>query len=245
VHPDDLTDSIDLLEKHFNGELDFYECEVRMHHKDGHWVWVLDRGKVSTWSDDGKPLLMSGTHADITKQKQNEEKIFYLASHDALTKLPSLRLLKDRLHMSIELANRKQSLVAVLFIDLDGFKKINDTHGHDAGDAVLQEVAKRLLSCVRKTDTAARIGGDEFLLVITEFQHNDVVVSIAQQVISILAQPLPFNGVQLTVGASIGIATYQKNSDSADELIKRADKAMYVSKKSGKNKYSFANVEKS
>jgi len=245
VHPDDLNISGGLLDKHFNGELDFYECEVRMQHKDGHWVWVLDRGKVSTWTDDGRPLLMSGTHEDITKQKQNEEKIIHLATHDTLTKLPSLRLAKDRLLMAIESASRKHLLAAALFIDLDGFKNINDTYGHDAGDAVLQEVAERLLSCVRNTDTVARIGGDEFLLVITEFQHNDVAVSIAKQVINTLAQPIPFNRVQLTVGASIGIAIYPNDSDSADDLITQADKAMYVSKKSGKNKYSFTNVEKS
>jgi len=245
VHPDDLKVSGDLLEKHFNGKLDFYECEARMLHKDGHWVWVLDRGKVSTWTDDGKPLLMSGTHEDITRQKQNEEKIIHLATHDALTKLPNLCLAKDRLLMAIESASRKKSLAAALFLDLDGFKNINDTHGHAAGDAVLQEVAKRLLSCVRKTDTVARIGGDEFLLVIAEFQHTDVSASISKKVTSILAQPIPFKGVQLTVGASIGIATYPNDSDSVDDLIKQADKAMYVSKTLGKNRCTSSNVEKS
>ncbi|MBT3634777.1 MAG: diguanylate cyclase [Candidatus Marinimicrobia bacterium] len=245
VHPDDLKVSSDLLEKHFNGELDYYEFEARLRHKDGNWVWVLDRGRISTKTDDGKPLLMSGTHQDITRQKQIEEKISHLATHDTLTDLPSLRLANDRISMAIESAKRNQSLAATLFVDLDGFKMINDTHGHNAGDAVLREVAKRLLSCVRKTDTVARVGGDEFLLVLTEFQNNDLAASIAKKIINILAQSIPFERVQLTVGASIGIAIYPNDSDSADGLIKQADEAMYVSKKSGKNRYTFANTLKS
>jgi diguanylate cyclase (GGDEF)-like protein/PAS domain S-box-containing protein len=245
VHPDDLKISSDLLEKHFNGELDYYECEARMRHKDGSWVWVLDRGRISTKTDDGKPLLMSGTHQGITRQKQIEEKISHLATHDTLTDLPSLRLANDRISMAIESAKRNQSLAATLFVDLDGFKMINDTHGHNAGDAVLREVAKRLLSCVRKTDTVARVGGDEFLLVITAFQNNDLAASIAKKIINILAQSIPFERVQLTVGASIGIAIYPNDCDSGETLIKQADEAMYVSKKSGKNRYTFANAVKS
>jgi diguanylate cyclase (GGDEF)-like protein/PAS domain S-box-containing protein len=240
AHPDDLKKSGDLLDKYFKGKLDYYECEARMRHKDGHWIWVLDRGKISTRTEEGEPLLMSGTHQDITEQKQNEEKINHLATHDALTGLPSLRLANDRLSMAIELAKRKKILAATMFVDLDGFKSINDTHGHDAGDVLLQEVAKRLLSCVRKTDTVARIGGDEFLLIISDIQTKDIAESMAEKAIAIIAQPIPFNRVQLTVEASIGIAIYPNDSDSADRLIKQADEAMYVSKNSGKNRYTFS-----
>lgn len=106
----------------------------------------------------------------------------------------------------------------------------------------MQEVAKRQISCVRKTDTVARIGGDEFLLIISDFQSRDVVQSIAEKTIAIVSQPVPFKRLQLTVGASIGIAIYPNDSDTADRLIKQADEAMYISKKSGKNRYTFAKV---
>jgi len=243
LHPDDLKVSNELLEKHFNGKLDYYECESRMRHKDGHWVWVLDRGKTSIWSEERKPLFMAGTHTDISRQKHIEEKIRHLATHDALTDLPSLRLANDRLSMAITVSKRKQTLAAAMFVDLDGFKSINDTHGHDAGDALLQEVAKRLISCVRATDTVARIGGDEFLLIITDFESKDVARSIAEKTIKIVSQPVPFKRLQLTVGASVGIAVFPVDSDSADNLIKKADEAMYVSKNSGKNRYTFAKVQ--
>jgi len=243
AHPDDLEKSNELLEKHFNGELDYYHFESRMKHKDGSWIWVLDRGKVISWTEEGKPLWTFGTHQEITDQKLQEEKIRHLATHDALTNLPSLRLANDRISLAIESAKRKQLLMGTLFVDLDGFKSINDTHGHDAGDAVLREVAKRLVSCVRKSDTVGRIGGDEFLLVVTEFQNVDIAGSIAKKIINTLSEPIPFDGNQLTIGASIGIAIYPANSNSVEGLIKKADEAMYVSKKSGKNQFTFANSE--
>ncbi len=108
AHSDDLAESGELLEEHFSGELEYYECEARMKHRNGDWIWVLDRGKVSTWTEDGKPLLMSGTHKDITEQKRSEEKIRHLATHDTLTDLPTLRLAKDRIRMALATATRKK-----------------------------------------------------------------------------------------------------------------------------------------
>ncbi len=240
VHPDDLEDSNDLLEKHFQGELDYYASEARMRHRDGSWIWVLDRGKVTTWTDDGKPLLMSGTHQDITERKRAEEKILHLATHDALTDLPSLRLAQDRIIMAISRARRQKKMAAVMFVDLDGFKAINDSHGHDAGDLVLKEVARRLLSCVRETDTVARIGGDEFLVVLTELNAQDNAKLVAQKAIHTLTQPITCPEGTVQVGASIGIAFYPDNGKDPDSLIKQADEAMYEVKKSGKNAYNFA-----
>ena len=240
AHPDDLVESGKLLEMNFNKKLPYYECEARMKHKDGHWVWVLDRGQVTSWTEDGKPLLMSGTHAEITRRKNNEEQILHMASHDALTDLPSLKLAQDRLNMAISLARRNKYFAAVLFIDLDGFKSINDTYGHDAGDAVLIEVAKRLKSCIRDTDTAARIGGDEFLILLTELKASEDASEIAKKVIESISLAVSFKNRNLVVGASIGISLFPDHGDNVETLIKEADNAMYRIKKSGKNNYTFA-----
>ncbi len=244
THPDDLEVSNELLEKHFAGELDYYECEARMRHKNGDWVWVLDKGKVATWTKDGKPLFMSGTHQDITERKKFEERIQHLATHDALTDLPSLQLAKDRVFMAINTARRKKNLSAVMFIDLDGFKDVNDSYGHDVGDALLKEVARRLLSCIRKTDTVARIGGDEFLVTLAELQTSNDAVKIADELVQLVSQPFTFNGKKLIVTASIGIALCPDNGEDVEDLIKQADNAMYLAKDSGKNCYTFANAAK-
>lgn len=240
VHPDDLKVSGELLEKNFNEELDYYECEARMQHKNGEWVWVLDRGQVYAWTDDGKPLLMFGTHQDITERKQFEEKIQHLATHDALTGLVNLRVAQDNIQMALKRAKRNKTLVAILFIDLDSFKGINDNHGHDAGDYVLKEVAGRLVSCVRESDTVARIGGDEFLIVLSDLTVAGHAAEVANKGILSVSHPIDFKGAQLMVGASIGIALYPSNGDNPKLLLKMADEAMYATKKSGKNGYSFA-----
>lgn len=242
AHPEDLEKSGALLEQHFNGELEYYECETRMKHRNGHWIWVLDRGKVATWTDDGKPLLMAGTHKDITEQKEAEERIRHLATHDTLTGLPTLRLALDRIDMAVASAKRKNLYSAVLFVDLDGFKKVNDTLGHDAGDTILRETGERLLECVRHMDTVARIGGDEFLVVLTELNSREDAEKVAQKIVESISQPFAYDSHEPTIGASVGIAVCSGECDesNADKLIKMADEAMYSIKKSGKNGYAFA-----
>lgn len=243
AHPEDLKISSELLDKNFSGELDYYECEIRMRHRKGHWVWVLDRGKVSSWSDDGKPLQMFGTHQDITERKQFEEKIHYLATHDSLTGIPNLRVAQDRMLVALKRAKRTNTLVAVLFIDLDGFKDINDNYGHDVGDSALKKVASRLNSCVRESDTVARMGGDEFLIILSDVNSADQAKEVAAKSIQCISQPIKINGLQLVVGASIGIALYPLDGTSSEALFKVADNAMYATKNSGKNGYAFANEE--
>lgn len=244
AHPDDLKTSEDLLGKHFKKELAYYECEVRMRHKNGNWVWTLDRGKVATWTDDGKPLVMSGTHQEITQRKLAEEQIQHMATHDGLTDLPTLRLANDRLSLSLSIARRNKTMVAVMFIDLDSFKMINDTLGHAAGDSALKQVARRLFSCVRETDTVARVGGDEFLFIAAGLQNAENAALIAEKIIQVVSQPLILNGQQAAVGTSIGIALFPRDGDDVDRLIKLADEAMYEVKNTGKNGYSFFNTAK-
>lgn len=241
LHPDDLVGADALLEKIFNKEFAHFDHEARVRHKDGRWIWVLDRGKVVTWTANGKPLLVCGTRQDITGRKQAEEKIRHMANHDAQTGLPSHRLVRDRLVMAINQARRYNTGVAVMFIDLDGFKVVNDTLGHDAGDEVLKHVAQRLLACVRETDTVARIGGDEFLLIATEIHAPENAAQIAAKVIQYVSRPIMFNERPVAVGASIGIALFPDDGEDNDQLIKQADKAMYKIKNAGKNGFNFVN----
>src|SRR5664280_3547938 len=139
-----------------------------------------------------------GAILDLTERKHAEEQLQYLATHDLLTDLPSLRLAKDRLSVALNMARRYKKVVAMMFIDLDGFKDVNDTLGHDAGDYVLQQVAQRMLSCVRETDTVTRVGGDEFLIIATEINAPESAAQIAKKVIHLVSQPVSFKGQQAT-----------------------------------------------
>jgi diguanylate cyclase (GGDEF)-like protein len=142
---------------------------------------------------------------------------------------------------AINMARRYKKAAAVMFIDLDGFKAVNDTLGHDAGDYVLKQVAQRLLSCVRETDTVARVGGDEFLIIATEINSQDNAAWIAKKVIQLISKPVFFKKRQAVVGTSIGIALFPDHGDDMDQLIKLADEAMYKVKNAGKNGFSFVN----
>ncbi|MFT7460267.1 MAG: diguanylate cyclase (GGDEF)-like protein/PAS domain S-box-containing protein [Planctomycetota bacterium] len=177
---------------------------------------------------------------DITEQKLAEEKIRHQANHDELTGLPTLRLGKDRLSSAIALARRNKIRVAILFLDMDGFKEVNDTLGHKAGDQVLKEVAERLTLTVRGTDTVARLGGDEFVIVITEIAEEQGHVRAAIKIIDSLTQTMVIDGQNINISASIGIALYPEHGETTAELIQKADEAMYVAKNNGKNNYSIA-----
>jgi diguanylate cyclase (GGDEF)-like protein/PAS domain S-box-containing protein len=181
---------------------------------------------------------------DITKRKHAEGKVLHMATHDSLTDLPTLRLAEDRLSMAMGLASCHKEMVAVMFIDLDNFKAVNDTLGHNAGDYLLKQVAGRLLSCVRKTDTVARVGGDEFLLIASELHSSDDAAQMAEEVIRFVAQPVVIDGRSAVTSASIGIAFYPDHSENIDQLIKLADEAMYRIKNGGKNGFGFANTAK-
>jgi diguanylate cyclase (GGDEF)-like protein/PAS domain S-box-containing protein len=192
--------------------------------------------------EQGQTAGVVVTFADITERKKTEEEIQHLATHDLLTDLPSLGLARDRLSSAINMARRYKKAVALMFVDLDGFKTVNDTLGHDAGDYVLQQVALRLLSCVRETDTVARLGGDEFLIIATEINAPENASQIAEKVIQTVSRPIIFKKRQAIVGASIGIALFPDHGEDMNQLIKQADKAMYSVKNAGKNGFRFANA---
>ncbi len=236
THPDDLTKSEQLLQQHFNGDLAYYDCEVRMRHKNGHWIWVQDRGKVASRTPDGKPLMMYGTHQDISQHKQQEEIYRHGAHHDPLTDLPNRALLGDRLAQALQLAVREHTRLALMYMDLDGFKRVNDEHGHEAGDVVLQTLARRIQRCIRASDTLARIGGDEFVVLLQDVHDELAALQLAEKFNAEVRRPIPLpDGGEGHVSLSIGIAVYPQHGTSADELSEHADQAMYQVKKGGKN----------
>jgi diguanylate cyclase (GGDEF)-like protein len=163
-----------------------------------------------------------------------------MALHDALTGLPNRRLLMDRLSLAIAHARRNKSTMAVMYLDLDGFKQINDTLGHDAGDALLCAVATRLVSAVRQEDTVARLGGDEFVIALWELNHPDSVSSLVSKIIQTVSQPYSIDGRTLCMTVSVGIGIYPTHGEDVETLMKGADKALYEAKRTGKNDYRIA-----
>lgn len=366
IHPDDLKHSTELMRQHFSGDLPYYECEARLLHKDGRWIWVLDRGKVNTWADDGKPLVMSGTHMDITARKQSEiylqklstvveqspvsvvitdldarieyvnprftevtgysaaevigqnprvlqsgetskeiyaemwsrlnngqiwkgemrnkrkngevywesasispvldatgatthfvalktdisefkkyqQHIEQLAHYDVLTGLPNRALLAERLHLQMSQAIRRQKLLAVAYVDLDGFKAINDLHGHEAGDNLLVTISNRMKQTLRDVDTVARIGGDEFVVVLTDLSDIEEALPLLIRLLDSIGKPILVDQVKLQVSGSIGVTFYpQADEIEADQLLRQADQAMYQAKLAGKNRYHVFDAE--
>ena len=188
---------------------------------------------------DGRPVVI-GLGVNITDRKQAEERIQQLAYFDALTGLPNRRMLADRLAQALSQARRHERSLAVMFLDVDNFKKVNDTLGHDFGDELLKEVAARLATCVRSGDTVARQGGDEFIIVLAEIAQPGDAALVAEKIVAVLGQPVCVAGTCLDVTISIGIAVYPvSGSDDAQELMRKADRAMYAAKAAGRNGYRF------
>ncbi len=185
-------------------------------------------------------LLMDWVNEHAGQLAEQRDEIAHLANHDQLTGLPVWRLGKDRLEVALAAAHRTQQKVALMFIDLDGFKAVNDTFGHDAGDVVLVEVARRLQKEIRAEDTVARMGGDEFVVVLGRLEDDNHAAQIAARMIFSVAQDIAFEGRKLRVGSSIGIALYPENGNSVESLLLAADQAMYGVKRAGKNNFAFA-----
>ena len=176
---------------------------------------------------------------DITLRKSQEEQLHYLAIHDSLTGLPNRLLFNDRLKISLEQARRKNLKAGVIMLDLDLFKKINDSYGHTFGDKVLVETGKRLSGLIRKADTVARFGGDEFAVILGELKSVDCARQIAERIITAFNQPLQIEEQNLMVTASLGLAFFPDQADDPEELLKKADLALYAAKEAGRNSYRF------
>jgi len=249
IHPDDSARVKASLQAYLDGRTPTYVNEHRIRGKDGSYKWVLDRGMVVSRGDDGTPLRMIGTHADITERKHMEYLVQQLAYCDALTRLPNRRLLDDRLSQAMAASKRNGRHCALMLLDLDNFKPLNDVHGHAVGDLLLCEVAVRLKSCVREVDTVARFGGDEFVVLLsalsTDRAESDTDSRIVAEKIRLaLSKPyrisVEHDGVAATViehhcTVSIGVVVFAGLECSRNDLLRLADTAMYQSKAAGRN----------
>jgi diguanylate cyclase (GGDEF)-like protein len=183
--------------------------------------------------------LFIGIVRDITDRKRVHERIEQLAHHDFLTKLPNRALFKDRLERAIAIADRNEGRVAVLFLDLDGFKAVNDELGHEAGDSLLCEIARRISGVIRHSDTVARVGGDEFTVILNEIGTAQDVSVVAGKILTAVGIPFAVAGQQCRIGASIGIAIFPDHARAHDALLRAADASMYAAKQAGKNTFRF------
>lgn len=204
--------------------------------KDGQRFWCT--GVVGALHDaDGRVKGFVEIMRDNTERRLAEQNVFFLANHDPLTGLPNRARFLERLHEAVLYADRDSSRVAVLLLDLDRFKIINDTLGHFAGDQLLKQVAQRLCACVRETDTVARLGGDEFVVILTRLKSLAAAELVAENIVSELAKPFTLDGHSITSGASVGIAMYPTDGRETGDLLQKADLAMYRAKATGRNRY--------
>ncbi len=237
VHPEDLPAFNAEIGKHIQGETEHFESEQRMLHRDGSYRWMLTRG-LAMRDDDGIAYRMAGSQTDITERKRAEEQLLYDAFHDGLTGLPNRALFTDRLERALERAKRRDDfMLAVLFLDLDRFKVVNDSLGHMTGDQLLIGVARRLASCLRQVDTVARIGGDEFVILLEDIADLGDATIAARRIQESLARPFFLEESEVFTTASIGIAVSSSGYDHAQDVMRDADIAMYRAKALGKARY--------
>ncbi len=236
VHPDDLPALRAARIDHEAGRTQALVIDFRVRHSDGHWVWIHSRGKVTQRDENGRALRMTGTYLDVTEQKLAQAQIRELAFLDPLTHLPNRRLLMDRLGQARLASARSHLFGVVMLFDLDGFKWVNDKLGHDMGDLLLQQLAGRLLACVRLSDTVARLGGDEFVVLIQNLgatwpEAQDQAHGLAAKIEAALRPPFALGEHQHTIGASVGFALFSGEDQAIDSLFKEADQAMYAAKR--------------
>ena len=236
LHPDDHDAVMAAYQKCLSQGTPF-STEYRRRTKSGNWLWFNTTGEIFEWNSLQQPLRLIGIHTNITERKQAEGKLERIAHYDVLTDLPNRVLLADRLSQAMVLSQRRKQSLAVAYLDLDGFKAVNDTYGHDTGDKLLVDLSQRMQKVLREGDTLARIGGDEFIAVMVDLEKIEDSQPILERLLIAAAAPISVGDLQLQVSASIGVTLYPQDGADADQLIRHADQAMYVAKQAGKNRY--------
>jgi diguanylate cyclase (GGDEF)-like protein/PAS domain S-box-containing protein len=216
------------------------EYEFQGVKKDGSLIWIRAHLNTVTWNGGA---AVQWTIVDITLRKSYEHRLYYQANFDGVTGLPNRTLALERLQNAVAAARRDQRPLAILFIDVDHFKKINDTLGHAQGDLLLELVGERMKACIREPDTVARMGGDEFAVILPDVRDSQDVAAVARRILDSFAKPFKLDGFETFVTASIGIALGPENGDDAETLLRNADAALYSAKEKGRNTYCFFNRE--
>jgi len=240
THPDDLAQMARDREDHFSGHTPLYRNEHRVRAKDGSWKWILSRGMVIARDANGKPLRMVGTHTDITERKRQEAVVWQQARVDTLTSLPNRRSLRERIERALAQREMRGEELAVMFVDLDHFKEINDSLGHDVGDALLVQVAGRLQGCMPAggagSGVVARMGGDEFTVLLTATQATPEAERVGHALLEALSAAFEVAGERVYVSASIGVSIAPRDGSEIEALFKHADLALYEAKRAGRNR---------
>lgn len=237
IHPEDLVEVQLALSAHLEGNSDHFEHEFRMLHHDGTFRWVLTRG-MAVRDTNGAAYRMAGSQTDVTLRKRAEEQLSYDALHDTLTGLPNRALFLDRLERVIEHSKRHADYVfALLFLDLDRFKNINDRFGHLLGDKLLVAIGERLLTSTRSSDTVARMGGDEFVILLEDIENLDEATRVAARIQEKICQPFKLDGHEIYDSCSIGVILNDESYQSPGEFLRDADIAMYQAKSEGRARY--------
>ncbi len=211
----------------------------------GGWKWIRSIGKIAQWDAQGQATRMVGIHTDITQLKEHESQLEHIAHYDVLTGLPNRALLADRLRQAMAHAQRRGERLAVVYIDLDEFKAVNDAHGHDIGDQLLIQLAERMTHALRDGDTIARLGGDEFVALLPDLAGSGAGLAVIGRLLAAAADPVSIDGRELRISASLGVTHYPQIEDvDADHLLNQADQAMYQAKLAGRNRYHLFDAER-
>jgi diguanylate cyclase (GGDEF)-like protein/PAS domain S-box-containing protein len=242
VHPDDLAGLLANMKDALAGRTPIYEAEYRVRHNDGRWLWMRSRGRVVERDAAGQVLRMVGTDSDITQHKAAEHQLRQRAEFDALTGLPNRALFNDRLSSAIERARRSGKTMALLFLDVDHLKGVNDSRGHGAGDELLRIVAQRLLASVRSVDTVARLSGDEFTVILEGLAAPADAEAVAMKLVEAMRSPMRLDGSLVHVSTSVGLALLEPGDSDPASLLRRADEALYEAKRAGRDRYAISPV---
>lgn len=236
TYPEDLELDLSYVRQLLAGEIISYHMEKRYIHKNGSIIWILLSASL-IHNPENKPLYFIAQIQNIDAQKKAEQELKYIAYHDMLTGLANRKQLDASFALALAYAKRHQTQIAIMFLDLDYFKEINDTLGHDVGDLLLIKIGARLKKTIRSTDIVARQGGDEFIIALTELSSPVQVTEVAKKILAQIAKPIKIKQHKFSITGSIGISFYPKNGQNLTSLIKKADEALYIVKSEGKNNF--------